>query len=130
VSGPTGVWIVDLRRYQAPTYDSRLVRAFKVGGTNIGGLFDGVAVINAEKGLVATTDFVEGNLWLVDILHNTTTILVEQPALPPSNGLPSSLVLANGLKYKDSKLYFTTSTDGTYGYVPLNPKTGTPTGPV
>lgn len=130
IKGPTGVWVIDLRKYQAPKYDSSLVKAYPVGAGNTGGLFDGVAVINAEKGLVANTDFVEGNIWLVDILHNTTTILVEQPVLPTQNGKPSSLGLANGLKYKDSKLYFTASVDGTYGYVPVNPATGQTTGAV
>lgn len=130
IQGPTGVYVVDLRRYQAPTYDSSKVRAYKVGGVNTGGLFDGVAVINAKKGLVAVTDFAEGNIWLVDMFKNTTTILVEQPVLPPSNGQASSLILANGMKYKDSKLFFSASQDGTYGYVPVDPNTGKKTGPV
>lgn len=128
--GPTGVWMIDLREYQAPSFDSSKVKAHKVGGNNLGGLFDGVAVINGEKGLVATTDFAEGNLWLVDIPNNTTTILVEMPVLPPSNGKPSSLLLANGLRYKDSKLYFTGTVTGTYAAVPVDTDTGKTLGPV
>ncbi|KAF2167198.1 hypothetical protein M409DRAFT_54386 [Zasmidium cellare ATCC 36951] len=98
IRGPTGMWIVDLRDYQAPAYDSSLVRAHRVGGASLGGLFDGVAVINHEKGLVAATDFVEGNIWLVDIPNNRTTVLVNSLLLSASGGSLSSTLLANGLK--------------------------------
>lgn len=130
IRGPTGMWIVDLRDYQAPAYDSSLVRAHRVGGASLGGLFDGVAVINHEKGLVAATDFVEGNIWLVDIPNNRTTVLVNSLLLSASGGSLSSTLLANGLKYKENKLYFTGTVTGTYGYVPVDLNTGRATGPI
>lgn len=96
----------------------------------MGGFFDGLAVINHEKGLVAATDFVEGNIWLIDIPNNRTTFLVSSLLLSVNGGTLSSSLLANGLKYKNSNLYFTGTVTGTCGYVPVDPNTGEAAGPI
>ena len=99
ISGPTDVWKIDLRGYQAPTYDSSKVKAEKVANGGTGILFDGLAVINAERGLLAATDFAEGNIYLVDIQKGTSSILVNSPILSPGPGAVnvSSLLLAAGV---------------------------------
>ena len=127
VSGPPAVWTVDLTQYQAPTYDSSKVKAEQVAPGSTALLFDGLAIINTRKGLLAATDFGEGKIWLVDIQKHTTTVLIDSPLLKESSSasnLTSLLSLANGLKIKGNRLYFTSSTAGNYGYVPVDLSTG------
>ncbi|KAF2171423.1 hypothetical protein M409DRAFT_18540 [Zasmidium cellare ATCC 36951] len=131
VNGTWNIWLLDLRSYVPPSYDPSKVTAVLMGSATQATIIDGLAIVNASRGLIAGTDFQQGTIWLTDIALNRTTALITSADLGPNAGGatgPLGRAGVNGLKFRDSRLYFTTTSSGNYGYVPVNTQTGQATG--
>jgi hypothetical protein len=127
VRGTWNLWTVDLRNCVAPEYDSRQVRITRIASAPHAFL-GGITIVNRSRGLIAATDYAHGTLWLVDIVNKHSSPIITSPQLVANTG--AGEIGVNGLKYKDGKLYFMTTTTGLYGYVPINGTTGSAIGGV
>lgn len=131
VNGTWNIWLLDIHSYVSPSYDSSKVTAVLVGSAKQATIIDGLAIVNASRGLITGTDFQQGTIWLTDIALNRTTALITSADLGPNAGGatgPLGRAGVNGLKFRDNRLYFTTTSSGNYGYVPVNTQTGRATG--
>lgn len=87
---------------------------------------DGLTVLNATSGLIMTGDTQPGTLYLIDVTDSSYKPVYHNEQLNETalNASELSHVGLNGLKYYKGYLYFTVTSRGTFGRLPLSTSTG------
>lgn len=88
---------------------------------------NGIATIDAEKGIVLIADCGLGVVWRVDTRSGIYEIVLEDETLKPTNATYTLGV--NGIQYVDGYLYYDNTNKALIGRVPIHPTSGRPTGP-
>ncbi|KAK4504562.1 hypothetical protein PRZ48_005478 [Zasmidium cellare] len=107
--GPTRgtwkIWRIDLR-------SKHTVRVEPLVSAPDAMILGEITAINASAGLLAATDYVQGTLWLLDLLNNRTTPIITSPELATTTVGSGGDIGFNGLKYRNGRLYFQVTTTG------------------
>lgn len=129
--GSVSIFEVNLRGYQDSRLTPNAVRVSKVLDIPQAQLLDGLALIDGRAGLLMSGDAQTGVVYLINTQSRTSVAVLQSELL---NGTATSRasglahVGINGIKYRDSKLYWTNTAKGLYGIIPLDPSNGMPTG--
>ena len=117
------LWRVDLTSAGdalAPSSDA--VRVSKVVDVSDARTLDGLAVLNAEKGLLVTGDAQTGTVFVIDVRQGIYSAPYQAAELAPTNASDYILdhVGINGIKYANPYLYFSNVAKSTFGRVALS----------
>ena len=96
------VWKVDMTSHRIPAPTT------KIADFPDAGFLNGMALLSNKEGLILIADSTVGVVWRLSILTGEVRRIIDIPAMhmPPPPGLPLGV---NGIKIRDSVLYFTNS---------------------
>ncbi|KAK4506318.1 hypothetical protein PRZ48_000048 [Zasmidium cellare] len=123
VKGSNSIYQVDLREFDTSGGLQRadVKIALKVpNGTALNGL----APVNAAKGLYVSTDFDAGSIYLLNIVTGETSVIISNEW---TAHLPGSAGGADGIKVRDGYIYWTSFSANVFARVPID-EAGMPTG--
>lgn len=112
--GSNSVWKVDLTsgRVPAPTT--------KIADIPDGGIPNGMALLDEEKGLILIADSAVGVVWRLNVLTGEVLRAIDIPAMHPAPP-PALQVGVNGIKIREGALYFTNSGTNALYRLPIHP---------
>ena len=110
--------------------DPAAIKVSKVVDIREAFTFDGLSLVNAERGLLVTGDAHSGALYVIDVHSHSYDIVFISSQLNETDA--SDYILdhfgINGIKYFHHAVYYTNSALQTFGRIPISPKTGRVTG--
>ncbi|KAH8816637.1 hypothetical protein F5884DRAFT_818622 [Xylogone sp. PMI_703] len=130
VPGSYSIWKVDMRSFIS--HGSRVFHPAtvkKVVDIPEGNFLNGLTILEESKKLVLVSDSGLGAVWLVDLVtgkHHITLQDSTMVPLPNATSVPGTLGI-NGVKIRDSHLYYTNSAQALFAKIPIH-KDGTPAG--
>lgn len=117
---------VDLTKYSRSQNDGAKIR--KIVDLPDAGFLNGAVTLNRTSGDILIADSAAGRVWKVNVRTATVTNAIPgEPLLKPIPGRMPEMGV-NGIKIRDSELYFTSTNQGIFGRIPLNAD-GTAAGP-
>ena len=121
--GSWSVWEVDMRK-GAP----QDAKVSKIADFPDSGFLNGIEVLNPVEGLLLIADTLYGLVWSVNVNTGAIGVVVNDTSMHVLAGDPFKLGV-NGIHLLDDQLYYTVSDKNTFSKIPLDLKTGHPTGP-
>ncbi|KAL8745310.1 MAG: hypothetical protein Q9190_002544 [Brigantiaea leucoxantha] len=94
-------------------------------------LLDGLAVANADAGLLISGDAQTGTLYLIDVQRRTAKAVLQDELLKGTSDERAAALAhvgINGVKISGDTVYFTNTAKGTHGKVPIDRTTALPKG--
>ena len=113
--GSFSVWRVDMAPFLPGEHPAHIA---KVGGDYpASGFFNGLTTLDAEKGFILIADPLVGVVFRMDVNTGALVTILADPLLSPNNTAGPTGV--NGIKIRDSTLFFTNTNRNLYAEVPI-----------
>jgi hypothetical protein len=122
--GSGSVWRVDFRRC---TRSVDLPEVSMVAVLSDAGLLNGMATLDEYEGIILMADSLYGSIFRANIWTGDTGFLFADPSMSATSDVPSGV---NGIRVVADHLYFTNSARGNLNRIPIDQRTGLPTGNV
>ncbi|KAK3669809.1 hypothetical protein LTR78_010326 [Recurvomyces mirabilis] len=121
-SGSVTTWLVSFSIHQHGSAD-HTVTITEVTQFLQAGFLNGIAALNSETLLLA--DSFLGGIWSLAIATGVRSFLFTDSSMAPTAEIGTGI---NGLRVRPGLLYYTTSAQGTFNVLPIDPSTGNKTG--
>jgi hypothetical protein len=130
VNPGAAVYSVDLTQYNSLTNEGAVVN--EVTALPTAGLLNGMATLDASKGLVIMTDSVQGAIYVLNVHTGEYSILLQEPEMapPPAGGLGVNGVKVLASNGTDVYIYFDNTNQSLFCRIPFSLSSLQQTGPV
>ncbi|KAF7197356.1 putative hetero-Diels-Alderase [Pseudocercospora fuligena] len=123
VRGSNSIYEVDLRKFDATRGRQKADVKIALNVSNATAL-NGLAPVDAAKGLYVSTDFDAGSIYLLNLVTGAASIIVSNEW---TAHLPGSAGGADGIKVRDGYIYWTSFSANVFARIPID-EAGMPTG--
>lgn len=110
----SAIWKIDMHCWSGPDTQACTHKVTDLPAIEI---INGVTVLSKDNGTILVADSGPGNVWKVDVNTGSHEIVLDDPLFKAP---PNGQVAVNGLLVGDSTLYFSSTSRGIIGALPIN----------